>query len=87
MHCYLLSQLIEIIKEISFKNSMSDPNEKPTETVGGKSKLKINVPFDLDAIFTLSYDVSGLKGVLEFILENLGDLQENCKANSANIAA
>lgn len=37
---------------------------------------KIDCPFDLDAIFTLNYSTEGLKGVLEFILEHIGKLQE-----------
>jgi hypothetical protein len=32
---------------------------------------KIVCPFDLDAVFSLQYSVSGLKSVLEFIIENL----------------
>ena len=37
---------------------------------------RIECPFDLDAVFTLQYDTKGLKTVLEFILENLGRLDE-----------
>lgn len=37
---------------------------------------KIECPFDLDAVFTLNYSVSGLKSVLEFILEHIGTLDE-----------
>lgn len=36
----------------------------------------IECPFDLDAVFTLQYDMQGLKSVLEFILENLGRLDQ-----------
>lgn len=35
---------------------------------------KLECPVELDAVFELKYDVSGLKKVLAFILENLGDL-------------
>ena len=34
---------------------------------------KLEIPFDLDTIFTMQYDVKGLKSVLEFILEHLGE--------------
>ena len=32
---------------------------------------KIVCPFDLDAVFSMQYSVSGLKSVLEFIIENM----------------
>ena len=32
---------------------------------------KLVCPFDLDAVFSMQYSVSGLKSVLEFIIENL----------------
>lgn len=32
---------------------------------------KIVCPFDLEQIFSMQYSVSGLKSVLEFIIENL----------------
>ena len=48
---------------------MSDP----VYTNHSKAKFtKIECPFDLEAIFTLTYNTDGLKGVLEFILEHLG---------------
>jgi len=46
-------------------------------TVNGKAHfVKFECPFDLDKIFSLQYDTRGLKGVLEFILENLGYMKE-----------
>jgi len=44
---------------------------------------KMTIPFDLDAIFTMSYDVNGLRKVLEFIFEHLGEMNETLKASSA----
>jgi hypothetical protein len=35
---------------------------------------RIECPFDLEAIFTLQFDTSGLKSVLQFILEQIGTL-------------
>ena len=37
-------------------------------------KIKLECPFDLETVFTLQYSTEGLKGVLEWIIENLGNL-------------
>ena len=34
---------------------------------------KLECPFDLQTIFTLQVDTENLKGVLEFILDHLGE--------------
>ena len=44
-----------------------------------KTKIKLEVPFDLNAIFTLSYNFDGLKEVLEYILEHLGKVKGDVK--------
>ena len=49
----------------------SNDNGKPAV-----SFHKLEVPFDLDSIFTMQYNVQGLKSVLEFILEHLGELKQ-----------
>ena len=36
------------------------------------AKYKVECPFDLEAIFTVSIDTKNLKGIIEFILERLG---------------
>ena len=41
-----------------------------------KSKTKLVCPFDLDTIFSLQYSVQGLRSVLEFIIDNLGTVDE-----------
>ena len=51
---------------------MSDENDKPKV-----SFRKLDVPFDLESIFTMQFDVSGLRAVLEFILEHLGNFKED----------
>jgi hypothetical protein len=46
----------------------------------GKSKAlfrKFECPFDLESIFTMQYNVQGLKSVLEFILEHMGEMKES----------
>jgi hypothetical protein len=43
---------------------------------------KIECPFDLEAIFQINYSTSGLKQVLEFILDHLGEYA----AENANLA-
>ena len=42
-------------------------------------------PFDLEAIFTMQYNTAGLKGVLEFILEHMGDMNENIGTSMATL--
>ena len=37
-------------------------------------KIKLECPFDLETVFTLQYSTEGLKGVLEWIIEHLGNL-------------
>lgn len=37
---------------------------------------RIECPFDLDAIFKIQFSTLELKNVLEFILENLGKLDD-----------
>jgi hypothetical protein len=58
---------------------MSNENNSGESRVdGSKAKFyKIECPFDLDMVFSMQYDVRGLKGVLEFILEHLGQYKEN----------
>ena len=50
--------------------------KRPDSTPKRVTYHRIECPFDLDAVFTLQYDTKGLKTVLEFILENLGRLDE-----------
>jgi hypothetical protein len=58
---------------------MSDPNG--SNTPKGVSFRKLEIPFDLDSIFTMQYNVQGLKSVLEFILEHLGEIKANSLAS------
>lgn len=51
----------------------TDPDNKTVKRV---SYRRIECPFDLEAVFELKYDVKGLKAVLEFILENLGRIDD-----------
>ena len=43
----------------------------------GKGKIvsKFECPFDLETVFTLQYNTEGLKGVLGWIIEHLGQLK------------
>lgn len=50
--------------------------EQPSTTVKNRFFKKLECPFDLDAVFSMQYSVQGLKSVLEFILEHIGDLDE-----------
>ena len=38
---------------------------------------KLECPFDLQTIFTLQVDTENLRGLLEFILEHLGENKQN----------
>ena len=40
-------------------------------TTNKVSFKKLICPFDLDSIFSMQYSISGLKSVLEFIIEHL----------------
>jgi len=46
---------------------------------------KLEIPFDLDSIFTMQYNVQGLKSVLEFILEHLGELKQTSQDSLASL--
>jgi len=37
--------------------------------------LKIECPFDLETIFTLTYETEGLKGVIKWIIDNMGSMR------------
>jgi hypothetical protein len=57
-------------------DNMTEAKNVAKESTGKVKYLKFECPFDLDTIFSLQYDTRGLKGVLEFILENMGGLRE-----------
>ena len=42
-----------------------------------QNKISFECPFDLEAVFTLQYSTDGLKGVLKWIIDNLGDVSKN----------
>ncbi len=48
-----------------------------SSNAGSRAKLltQIECPFDLEAVFTLQYSADGLKGVLKWIIDNLGEMQ------------
>ena len=47
-------------------------DKKPTEPAKVKFR-RIECPFDLQTIFTVAVDSENLKGLLEFILDHLGE--------------
>ena len=53
--------------------------EKPTEPAKVKFR-KLECPFDLHTIFTVAVDMENLRGLLEFILEHLGQQKEDLGA-------
>ena len=50
--------------------------QKPTEPPR-VSFRKLECPFDLQTIFTLQVDTENLRGLLEFILDHLGEQKQN----------
>ena len=56
---------------------MSSGEEAKKATFVGKTKFmsKFECPFDLETVFTLQYSTDGLKGVLGWIIEHLGQLK------------
>jgi len=51
------------------------------------NRIKLECPFDLEAVFTLQYSTEGLKGVLAWIIDNLGDLKGGLSDLDAKVAA
>ncbi len=48
-------------------------SEQQVPTVG---KVSTECPFDIEAVFTLQYSTEGLKGILKWIIENLGEQKQ-----------
>lgn len=48
-------------------------------------QINLECPFDLETVFTLQYSTEGLKGVLKWIIDNLGDLNKNVKNLDAKL--
>ena len=63
---------------------MSESNENNNAhdiSAQGKALFrKFECPFDLESIFTMQYNVQGLKSVLEFILEHMGEMKQSTAA-------
>ena len=49
-------------------------------------RIKFECPFDLEAVFTLQYSTEGLKGVLAWIIENLGQVKTGLGDLDAKVA-
>ena len=60
---------------------MSDQEDPKKATFVGKTKFvsQFECPFDLETVFTLSYNTEGLKGVLSWIIEHLGKMRGDLK--------
>ena len=56
---------------------MNSGDEAKKATFVGKTKFmsKFECPFDLENVFTLQYNTEGLKGVLNWIIEHLGQFK------------
>ena len=49
------------------------------ESAHSASRIKFECPFDLNTVLTITHSTETLKGVLEWIIEHLGNLQNNVK--------
>lgn len=47
--------------------------------------MKLECPFDLETVFTMQYSTEGLKGVLTWIIDNLGDCKQGLAALDAKV--
>ena len=58
-----------------------------SSNAGSRAKLltQIECPFDLETVFTLQYSADGLKGVLKWIIDNLGEVQGNLSNMTGNV--
>jgi len=54
-------------------DNMKDAVNLDKQKTGRATFKKLVVPFDLDSIFSMQYSTQGLKAVLEFIFEHMGD--------------
>ena len=54
---------------------MAEESQKESSTHNSQPKLAFECPFDLETVFTLQYSTEGLKGVLQWIIDNLGTMK------------
>ena len=59
--------------------------QQPTAPAKVKFR-RIECPFDLQTIFTVSVDTENLKGLLEFILDHLGEQQNTIKETEVKVS-
>ena len=52
---------------------------------GSRARLSLECPFDLETVFTLNYSTEGLKGVLQWIIDNLNNVDTLLKSKVATI--
>ena len=55
--------------------------------MASNNRVKLECPFDLETVFTLQYSTEGLKGVLQWIIDNLGDVKTGLGDLDAKVAA
>jgi len=51
---------------------MAESSDQNTQS---QARLKFECPFDLETVFTLQYSTEGLKGVLQWIIDNMGGIK------------
>lgn len=70
-------------------NSAGSGDDAKKPTVVGKTKFvgAFDCPFDLETVFTLQYSTDGLKGVLQWIIEHLGQLKGDMQELDTKVVA
>ena len=54
---------------------MAEESQKESSAHNSQPRLAFECPFDLESVFTLQYSTEGLKGVLQWIIDNLGSMK------------
>jgi hypothetical protein len=54
--------------------------------MGSRAKLTLECPFDLETVFTMQYSTDGLKGVLKWIIENMGEMRTDLTSTTGDVS-
>lgn len=64
---------------------MEEEKSQQHQSAATGIKVKLECPFDLETVFTMQYSTEGLKGVLTWIIDNLGDCKQGLAALDAKV--
>ena len=57
-----------------------------SSNMGSRAKLTLECPFDLETVFTMQYSTDGLKGVLKWIIENMGEMRTDLTSTTGDVS-